>query len=97
MSRVKGPRDYNAELIGVRAAAVLTLWFVSSIGSPLVNIVNSSHSFVTFYPSLVMIRGASRYRAPEISLHFHLNLSETTLNNVSESAALKLASKHRKQ
>ena len=98
-SRVTGPRDYNAELIGRRRpAALLTLWFVSSIGSSLVNIVNSSHSFVTFYPSLVMIRWASRYRAAqEISLHFHLNLSETTLNNVSESAALKLASKHRKQ
>ena len=92
-SRVtRGLRDYNADLV-----LTTLLWFVSSIGSSLVNIVNSSHSFVTFYPSLVMIRGASRYRAPEISLHFHLNLSETTLNNVSESAALKLASKHRKQ
>ena len=52
---------YNVELIwGLRrpAAALLTLWFVSSIGSRMVNIVNSSHSFVTFYPSLVMIRGA---------------------------------------
>ena len=42
---------------------------------------------------LSLFRGASRYGAPEISLQFHLNLSETTLNNVSESAALKLASK----
>ena len=52
---------YNVELIpglGRPAPALLTLWFVSSIGSRMVNIVNSSHSFVTFYPSLVMNRGA---------------------------------------
>ena len=40
--------------------------------------------------SLVMIRGPSIWY-DEISLHFHLNLSETTLNNVSESAASKVS------
>ena len=43
-SRVtRGPCDYNADLV-----LTTLLWFVSSIGSSLVNIVNSRNSFVTF-------------------------------------------------
>ena len=43
-SRVtRGLRDYNADLV-----LTTLLWFVSSIGSSLVNIVNSRSSFVTF-------------------------------------------------
>ena len=43
-SRVtQGPCDYNADLV-----LTTLLWFVSSIGSSLVNIVNSRNSFVTF-------------------------------------------------
>ena len=38
-----GPCDYNADLV-----LTTLLWFVSSIGSSLVNIVNSRNSFVTF-------------------------------------------------